>query len=53
MDQKKKRFDAYDKLIADQFNEQYLGDGHLENDEEKPYISMWEELTGDDEVFQE
>ena len=53
MDQKKKRFDAYDKLISDQFNEQYLGDSHLENDEEKPYISMREELAGENEVFQE
>ena len=51
--QNRKRFDAYEKLIADRFNEQYLGDGYLERHGEKLDIYMWEELAGDDEVFQE
>ena len=51
-DQNKKRFDAYDELIADRFNAQYLVDGYLERYRKKPDISMWEELTGGDEVFQ-
>ena len=52
-DQNRKRFDAYENLIADRFNEQYLGDGYLERHGEKLDIYMWEELAGDDEVFEE
>ena len=52
-DQNKKRVDTYDKLIADRFNKQYLGDVYLKRYGEKPEISMWEELAGDDEVFQD
>ena len=51
-DQCKKRFEVYDRRISERYNETYVEAEYLEQDG-KPDISKWEELKGDDNVFQE
>ena len=51
--QNQKRFEVYDKRIADRFNEEYIGANYLQNHHQKPDVELWEELAGDDEAFYE
>ena len=51
--QNEKRFEVYDKRIADRFNEEYIGANYLQNHHQKPDVELWEELAGDDKAFYE
>ena len=51
-DQCKKRFEVYDRLIAERYNETYVEVEYLDQ-HVKPDISKWKELEGNDNVFQE
>ena len=51
-DQCKKRFEVYNRRIAERSNETYVKAEYLEQ-HGKPDISKLEELEGDDNVFQE
>ena len=51
--QNQKRFEVYDKRVADRFNEEYIGANYLQNHHQKPDVELWEELAGDDEAFYE
>ena len=45
------RFDAYDKRIAERFNEKFISANQEEHERTKPTVEMWEDLAGDDEIF--
>ena len=53
MEQCIRRFDAYDKRIAERFNEKFISANQEEHDRTKPTVEMWEDLAGDDEIFHE
>ena len=40
--QNQKRFEVYDKRIADRFNEEYIGENYLQNHHQKPDVELWE-----------
>ena len=52
-EQCKKIFSVYDKRIAEIFNEKYIDADYLQNNNDKPYVELWEELADDDGVFYE
>ena len=43
--QNQKRFEVYNKRIADRFNEEYIGANYLQNHHQKPDVELWEELV--------
>ena len=49
----KRRFDAYDKHIAERFNEEFITPNLAECEWDKPKMETWEALAGDDEIFYE
>ena len=51
-DQCKKRFEVYNRLVAESYNETYVEVEYLDQ-HVKPDISKWKELEGNDNVFQE
>ena len=52
-DQCKRRFDAYNKRIAEQFNEKFISANQEEHNRTKPTAEMWEDLAGDEKIFHE
>ena len=52
-EQCRRRFEAYDKRIAERFNEKFISVNQEEHDRIKPTVEMWEYLAGDDGIFHE
>ena len=51
--QNQKRFEVYNKRIADRFNEEYIRANYLQNHHQKTDVELWQELAGDDEASYE
>ena len=52
-DKYKRIFDAYNKRIAEQFNEKFISANQEEHNRTKPTAEMWEDLAGDYKIFNE
>ena len=52
-EQRKKRFEVYDRAIAERFNEVYIEGNFIDTPNKKPNIELWEDLAGDDDIFHE
>ena len=50
-EQYNKRFSLYEKIVTKRFNEKYIDADYLQNNNDKPAVELWEELTDDDGVF--
>ena len=48
-----KRFEVYNRAIADRFNDVYIEVNYIATSNNKPNIELWEDLAGDDEIFHE
>ena len=53
IEQCKKRFDVYDRAIAERCNEVYIEGNFIDIPNNKPNIELWEDLAGDDKIFHE
>ena len=49
-EQCKKRFEVYDRAIADRFNEVYIEGNFIDTPKNKPNIELQEDLEGNDEI---
>ena len=52
-EQFKKRFEVYNRAIAEIFNEVYIEGNFITTPNTKPNIELWEDLAGNDEIFHE
>ena len=52
-EQCRRRFDAYEKRIAERFNEKFISANQEEHNRTNPTVEMWEDLAGDNEIFHE
>ena len=48
----KKRFEVHDRAIGDRFNEVFIEGNFIDTPKNKPNIELWEDLAGDDKIFQ-
>ena len=48
-----KRFEVYDKSIADRFDEVYIEGNFVDTPNNKPNIEIWEDLAVNDKIFHE
>ena len=52
-EQCKRRFELYDRAIADRFNEVYIECNFIDTPNNRPNIELWLYLIGDDKIFHE
>ena len=52
-EQFKKRFEVYNRSIADRLNEVYIEGKFIDTPNNKPNIELWEDLAGDDKILHE